>query len=100
MTLAAGISKTIMEITGEPRVELAVVSLLEDAVEHRIEKIEAAIKIYEKRYGMGFEEFKIRFENGEIPDSYSYNKETDFLEWEGLVGRIRRYRSILETFLK
>lgn len=100
MTLAAGISKTIMEITGEPRVELAVVALLEDAVEHRIEKIEAAIKIYEKKYGMSFEEFKKRFEKGEIPDSYSYNKETDFLEWEGLVSRIRRYRAILENFSK
>lgn len=100
MTLAAGISKTIMEITGEPRVELAVVTLLEDAVEHRIEKIETAINVYEKRYGTGFEEFKKRFENGEIPDSYSYNKEADFLEWEGLLCRIRRYRAILETFSK
>lgn len=100
MTLAAGISKTIMEITGEPRIELAVVTLLEDAVEHRIEKIEAAIKVYEKKYGTGFEDFKRRFEKGEIPDSYTYNKETDFFEWEGLMSRIRRYRSILETFSK
>ena len=41
MTLATNISKTLLDITGEPRIEIAILSVLKDAVEHRIEKIEA-----------------------------------------------------------
>lgn len=33
-----------MDITGEPRAEIAILVILKDAVEHRIEKIEVEIK--------------------------------------------------------
>lgn len=44
MTLATNISRTLMEVTGAPRVEVAIYGLLKDAIEHRVEKIEAEIK--------------------------------------------------------
>ncbi len=95
MNLAVSITKILMELTGEPRIELAIVDLLKDAIEHRIEKIEKEIKNYEKKYGMSFEKFKTKFEKEEIENSYSYEIEMDYLEWEGLISRLKKYNKIL-----
>jgi len=95
MTIATNITKALMDLTGEPRIELAIMDLLKDAIEHRIEKIEKEIKDYEKKYGMSFEEFKEKFDRGEISDSYSYDIEMDYLEWEGLISRLENYTNML-----
>ena len=95
MNLATHIAKTITEITGEPRIELAIMDLLKDAIEHRIEKIRKEIDNYEKKYNMSFEEFKKKFENDEIENSYSYEVEMDYLEWEGLISRLNKNNKIL-----
>ncbi len=99
MAIATNISKTLLEITGEPRIEIAILELLKDAIEHRIEKINAEIKNLEGKYLMSFEEFKNKFNSGKIPDSYSYSIETDYLEWEGLVNRLSKYNSLLSTLI-
>ena len=99
MTIATNISKTLLEITGEPRIELAICELLKDAIEHRIEKINAEIKNFEGKYNLSFEEFKSKFNSGIIPDSYSYGVETDYLEWEGLMNRLSKYNSLLSTLI-
>jgi hypothetical protein len=95
MTIATNITKVLMELTGEPRIELAILDLVKDAVEHRIEKLEKEIKFFEKKYGMNFEEFKKRFEKNEIQNSYSYDVEMGYLEWEGLVSRVEKYTKML-----
>jgi len=95
MTIATNISKTLFEITGEPRIEIAILELLKDAIEHRLEKINAEIKNLEGKHLMSFEEFKNKFNSGKIPDSYSYSVETDYLEWEGLTNRLFKYNSLL-----
>lgn len=97
MTVAINISKVLMDITGEPRTELAILQIMKDAIEHRIEKIEAEIKKYENKYKMTFDVFKEKFEKSEIPEPYSYNVENDYLEWEGLVNRYTKYNSMLAT---
>lgn len=95
MTVSVNISKTLMDITGEPRPEIAILEILKDAVEYRIEKIEAELKRLEEKYHMTFEEFKEKFDREEIEEPYSYNVETDYLEWEGLISRLSKYRSLL-----
>ncbi len=99
MPIATNLSKTLLEITGEPRAEIAIHELLKDAIEHRIEKINAEIKSLESKYYMSFEEFKNKFNSGQIPDSHSYCVETDYLEWEGLVIRLSKYNSLLSTVI-
>lgn len=93
MTITTNISKVLMDITGEPRPEIAMFELLKDAIDHRIEKIEMKMKKYEEKYGMTFEEFKDKFHKNEISSPYSYDVETDYLEWEGLAGRLAHYKS-------
>ncbi len=99
MTVITNISKVLLEITGDPRPESAILELLPDAIEHRIEKIQAELKRLEQKYNMGFEEFKDKFHKKAMPDSYSYEIETDYLEWEGLISRLSKYKSLLTSIL-
>ena len=79
--------KVLTELTGEPRFEVALSMTLRDALEHRLEKIKNTLDIFEGKYKMPFKNFKKLWEKEKIPDQYSYGKEQDFLEWEGLVTR-------------
>jgi hypothetical protein len=97
MTITTNISKALLDITGEPRPEIAILELLKDAVEHRIEKIEVEIRKFEQKYRMQFPMFKEKFEKKEVPDSYRYDVETDYLEWEGLMSRLSKYKSSLNS---
>jgi hypothetical protein len=95
MTISANILKALTEITGEPRVELAIVEIIKDSVEHRIYKIEQEIKTLEKKYNMNFKEFEQKFQREQIPDQYNYETERDYLEWEGLEIRLKKYQNLL-----
>ena len=97
MTVSVNISKALMDITGEPRAEIAVLEILKDAIEHRIEKIEAELTKFEEKYKMPFDVFKEKFNRKEIPEPYSYSVEMDYLEWEGLIIRLSKYKSLLAS---
>jgi len=97
MTVTTNIAKALLDITGEPRTEMAILEILKDSIEHRIEKIKSEIKKYETKYKMGFNEFKDKFEKDKISNAYSYQVETDYLEWGGLISRYKKYTSILPT---
>lgn len=97
MQATINITKTLLEITGEPRLEVAILDILKDAVEHRIERVESELKRFEEKYHMTFNEFKGKFDREEIPEPYSYDNEMDYLEWEGLVGRLSKYTALLSN---
>ncbi len=86
--------RALTELTGEPRFDVALLIALRDAVEHRLEKIDVAIQAYEQRYGMSFEQFQARGQAEEIPDQFSYDVESDYLEWDGLMSRKRELEKI------
>lgn len=97
MQVATNISKPLLEITGEPRLEIAILDILRDAIEHRIERIERELKVFEEKYHMAFNEFKEKFDRKEIPEPYSYNVEMDYLDWEGIISRLIRYKALLSN---
>jgi len=86
--------RALTELTGEPRFEVALRIALRDAVEHRLEKINEGIREYEQAYGMSFEAFEAKAHDGHIPDQFSYEIESDYLEWDGLVSRKRKLETI------
>ncbi|HEC67298.1 MAG TPA: hypothetical protein ENI35_00550 [Candidatus Desulfofervidus auxilii] len=97
MVISTNILKILADITGEPRFDFAIRQILKDAIEHRVERIEREIKQLEKKYEMKFEEFEKKFQKEEISNQYSYEIEKDYLEWEGLVGRLKKYQKLLES---
>ncbi len=98
MTSTPTISKTALqaltELTGEPRLNVALLITLKDAVEHRLEKIDAAIAELEQKYEMSFEQFQMQGKEGNITEQFSYEVESDFLEWDGLISRKNKLEKI------
>lgn len=90
--------RALTELTGEPRFDVTLHIALRDAVEHRLEKIEEAIRDLERKYGMPFDDFQGRGQREEIPNQFSYEVESDYLEWEGLTSRKRKLERIRQWF--
>ena len=86
--------RALTELTGEPRFDVALLIALRDTVEHRLEKIGEAIHEYERKYDMSFQQFQARGEDKGIPDQFSYEVESDYLEWDGLMSRKRKLERI------
>jgi len=97
-TMTPAISKATLqaltELTGEPRFEVALLITLKDAIEHRLEKVNEAIHDYEQKYGMSLEQFQARGEERTISNQFSYEVESDYLEWDGLVSRKKKIEQI------
>jgi hypothetical protein len=91
--------RALTELTGEPRFDVALLIALRDTVEHRLEKIDGAIHEYEQKYGMSFEQFRARGEDKGIPDQFSYEVESDYLEWDGLMSRKRKLERIRQWLM-
>jgi len=88
--------RALAELTGQIELGPAIAMTLRDAIEHRLEGIEAGIRVYEQRYGMSFEKFRARGQAGELPNQFTYPVERDFFEWDGLVARQHKLREIIQ----
>jgi hypothetical protein len=86
--------RALTELTGEPRFDVALLIALRDAVEHRLGKIDEAVRDYEQEYGMSFEQFQDRGQDEKIPDQFSYEVESDYLAWDGLISRKKKLEDI------
>lgn len=91
--------RALTELTGEPRFDVALLIALRDAVEHRLEKIDEAIRDHERKYGMSFEQFQARGQDESIPNQFSYKVEGDYLEWDGLMSRKRKLEKIRQWLM-
>jgi len=91
--------RALTELTGEPRFDVALHIALRDAVEHRLEKVNEAIRGYERKYEMHFEQFQARGQAENIPNQFSYEVESDYLEWDGLTSRKKKLEKILQWLI-
>jgi len=82
--------RALIELTGQPQLDVAILVMLRDAIEHRLEKINVALEAYERKYGMSFQEFEAQGQSGELTDRFSYEVEKDYFEWDSLVTRKRK----------
>ena len=94
MIIPRNVEKVLMDLTGDPRPEIALRLTLQDAVENRLKKIIQSINNFEKKYGMTFLKFKNMWEKEEIDKKYSYIIEKDYWEWEGLISRKKKLVTI------
>jgi len=93
MVLPRQISQALVELTGEPREDMALVLLVRDYARHKLAEIDAAIEQYEQRYGMSFAAYKQIWDSEDRVEHYAYAVEQDYLEWEALVTRRNRLES-------
>lgn len=95
-SVSSDTAKLLKDVTGESRLDSAVRVTVRDALEHRLEKVNDRIEELEEKYGMSFDEFERKWETGEVEEKHSYDVESDYWEWEGLVTRRKRIREGLE----
>lgn len=84
------LGRALMELTGEPRADVAMMLLLRDYARHKLAEIDAALKQYEQKYGMSFEEYKRLWDSEEHEEHYTYAAEWDYMQWEALDTRRKR----------
>ncbi len=83
-------TQALIELTGEPRADVALTLVIRDYARHKLADLEAALRQYEEKYQMPFEEYRQIWENEEREEHYTYQAEWDYLEWESLVTRYDR----------
>jgi hypothetical protein len=88
--------RALTELTGEPRLNIALQLALQDAIAHRLAKINAAIQTLEEKYGMPFAQFQSLGEQEKLPDQFSFAVESDYLEWDGLVSRKKKLENMAQ----
>jgi len=89
-TLPQKVSQALIELTGEPREDVALLILIRDYARHKLAEVETAIQLYEQKYGMSFDAYKQIWDAEDRDEHYSYAAENDYLEWEALVTRRNR----------
>ena len=82
------------QLTGETRPDRALSLALKDLIELKLESIQNQIKVFEQKYGMNFALFDKKMKAEEIPDSYSYEVEWDYLHWEAAICDLKALRKI------
>lgn len=95
-SISKSTAKLLKDITGEPRLNLAMRITIKDALEYRLEKIDAEIKEYKEKYEMNFEEFRESWNNNEIENKYSHEVESDYWKWEELGTRKEKIEEALK----
>lgn len=95
-SVSSDTAKLLKDVTGESHLDSAVRMTVRDALKHRLENVEEEIEEFEEKYGVSFEKFEEKWNSGEVEDRNSYDVESDFWEWEGLVTRKERIEEGLE----
>jgi hypothetical protein len=90
LVLPKQVSQAMVELTGEPREDLALVMLMREYARHKLEEIDTALQQYEQKYGMSFEAYSQIWNSEDRPEQYTHAAEWDYLEWEALVTRRKR----------
>lgn len=86
-------SQALTELTGEPRTELALAVVMRDFARHKMQELAMEMHQYETKYGMSFEEYQENWEQKDARQDYSYEAETDYLQWEALFTRHKRLKN-------
>ncbi len=92
--LPKAVYNTLHELTGETRPDRALSLALKDLIQLKLESVQNQIKVFEEKYGMNFSLFDKKMRAEEIPDSYSYEVEWDYLHWEAAIGDLKVLRKI------
>lgn len=65
----------------------------------KLETFTETIEAFTKRWGMSFDEFKKHFKEGSLKkDSYSFDTEQDFWEWEEAETLKKHYETLIKQW--
>ncbi len=97
IVLPPHIASLIYSISRNADLEGALLKILFDYIDLKLRDISERIRVFEKKYGMSFEEFKKRVLGSD--KSYKYDVEKDFWEWESLETLKKYYEELKKRWV-
>jgi hypothetical protein len=95
VTLSPRIGALLSQITETPDLETALLKVLIEYVDLKIDLLKRRIQAFESKWGMTFEEFSTRCEEDTLDrDAYAYDVESDFWEWEKAETLLHHYQDL------
>ena len=83
VSVSPRIAVLLNQVTATPDLESALLKVLSEYIDLKVAQFDGQISAFEAKWGMTFAEFSDRFENDQLDqDSYSYDVEKDFWDWE------------------
>lgn len=97
LALPPRLAESLLEITREPEPDMALINLMHEFIELKLESINEKMKKYERKWNMNFKKFKKACKENKLKkDTYSYEVEKDYREWEALVTLKEYYERLRE----
>lgn len=78
------IYNVLVQSFGKETLNKKIDSILLSSIEYSLEKYTKEILKFEEKYGDSFIEFEKMWDEGKIAEKYSYEVESDFVDWEML----------------
>jgi hypothetical protein len=95
ITVSPRVGVLLTQITETPDLETALWKVLSDHIDLKTRILRQRIEAFESKWGMTFEEFSARGEAETLgQDSYAYEVESDFWEWEEAETLLRHYEAL------
>ncbi len=98
--LTAKFSEILLKTTNSKDLDDALNKLFTEYIELKLKDINEKIEVFKNKWGMSFNEFKKHIKEGTLPkNSYSYDVEKDFWEWEELETLKEHYEDIKNRWI-
>ena len=89
------ISEFLVKTTHSKDIDDALNKVFTEYIELKLKTLQEKIIKFQKKWGMNFEDFEMRFSEGTLKDdSYSLSTENDFWEWEEAETLKKHYEEI------
>lgn len=88
--------RVLSELTQESRIEVALPLAIKDWLRLRLEETRRKREGFEQRYAQDFTAFRQAWQEGRIPNQYTYEVEQDYWEWEAAVSDEQRLQQLLD----
>lgn len=89
------LSEVLIKTTHSKDIDDALNKILSEYLELKLKTLLETIDGFQKKWGMSFEEFKRHFKEGTLKeDTYSFDTEKDFWQWEEAETLKKHYEEI------
>jgi hypothetical protein len=89
------LSEFLVKTTRSKDVDDALHKILSEYLELKLKKLEETIGVFQKKWGMTFEELKSHLREGKLKENtYSFSTESDFWQWEEAETLKKHYEEI------
>ena len=82
--------KLILDFFPGETEEEKLLSMARSALKERLRNVSERISELEAKYAMTFEEFAQAWEEGRVPEKWSFDVERDYFDWEALLSEKKR----------